>query len=239
MTTADQQLISVLPLENGDRLTQKEFEHRYNAMPHLKKAELIEGVVYVAAALRYRQHGRPHSLMMGWLNFYEAATLGVEAADNPTVRLDLKNVPQPDALLRIDETCGGQSRISVDDYIEGAPELIVEIAASSASYDLFDKKQAYQRNGVKEYIVWQVADRQVSWFCLINSTYQILKPDSTQVIHSRYFPGLNLNVTALLEADLAQVLSTLQQGIATEAHQVFVAKLAAHRSTDGNPTEVN
>jgi Uma2 family endonuclease len=217
--------LETLPLESGDRLTREEFERRYTAMPHLKKAELIEGVVYVAAALRYRQHGRPHSLMMSWLTSYEASTPGVEVADNTTVRLDVANEPQPDALLRIDEARGGQSRISQDDYVEGAPELIVEIAASSASYDLYDKKQAYCRNGVKEYIVWQVSDRQIRWFCWMDNVYQVLEPDSAGVIYSQFFPGLNLNVTALLAEDLAQVLLTLQQGISTDAHRAFVRSL--------------
>jgi Uma2 family endonuclease len=229
MAIASKASVHVLPLESGDRLTRHEFERRYNAMPSLKKAELIEGVVYVAAALRYRQHGRPHSLIMGWLTIYESATPGVEVADNTTVRLDLDNEPQPDALLRIDELCGGQSRISDDDYIVGAPELIVEIAASSASYDLYDKKQAYRRNGVKEYIVWQVAEQQISWFCLTDDVYQTLEPDTTGIIYSQSFPGLNLNVTALLAENLAQVLLTLQQGIETEVHQAFVKSLEHRR----------
>lgn len=56
------------PLENGDRLSRYEFERRYRAMPHLKKAELIEGVVYIAAAaLRFKSHGQPHAHLMGWL----------------------------------------------------------------------------------------------------------------------------------------------------------------------------
>ena len=109
ITAADNLLKSMLPLENGDRLTRHEFERRYHAMPHLKKAELIEGVVYVPSPLRYRRHGRPHSLIIGWLAAYEAVTPEVESADNVTVRLDLDNEPQPDALLRIDEACGGQS----------------------------------------------------------------------------------------------------------------------------------
>ena len=120
------------PLENGDRLTRIEFERRYAAMPNLKKAELIEGVVYVPAALRFRSHAEPHSRIMTWLGVYQAFTPGIKIGDNPTVRLDLDNAPQPDAALIID---GGQARISTDDYIEGAPELVVEIAASSATYD--------------------------------------------------------------------------------------------------------
>lgn len=101
MTT--ERLTQLPPLESGDRLTRTEFERRYAAMPRLKKAELIEGVVYVASPLRYRSHGQPHLFINTWLGTYCAATPGVGAADTPTVRLDADNEPQPDALLR-DET---------------------------------------------------------------------------------------------------------------------------------------
>ncbi|MFO5527900.1 MAG: Uma2 family endonuclease, partial [Cuspidothrix sp.] len=130
-TTAISPILTIPPLENGDKLTRHEFERRYHAMPNLKKAELIEGVVYMASPVRAKQHGKPHARIMGWLIAYEAATPGVESLDNTTILLDTDNEPQPDALLRIET--GGQSRINKDDYVEGAPELIVEIAASSAS----------------------------------------------------------------------------------------------------------
>ncbi len=230
MTTAAKAVSSIPRLENGDRLTRDQFERRYYAMPHVKKAELIEGVVYVPSPLRYKSHGQPHSLIMGWLAVYCAATPGIESADNTTVRLDLDNEPQPDALLRIDAELGGHSRISEDDYLEGAPELIVEIASSSASYDLHDKKKVYRRNGVQEYIVWRVGDRQLDWFRLEQGEYVALTPDKEGMIRSRLFPGLNLPVAALLEGDLATVLAAVQQGIATEAHQTFVSTLAQRRS---------
>ena len=149
---------SVPTLTNGDRLTRREFERRYKAMPDVKKAELIEGTVYLPPPVHASGHGRPHSAIIGWLHAYDAATPGVASYDNATVRLDLDNEPQPDALLRIEAECGGQSRISEDDYVEGPPELVVEIAHSSAAYDLHDKKQAYRRNGVREYLVWQIED---------------------------------------------------------------------------------
>ena len=77
------------PLENGDRLTREEFERRYEAMPDVMKAELIEGVVYVPSPVRHRHHGQPHIYLSGWLVQYQASTPGVEASDNCTVRLDL------------------------------------------------------------------------------------------------------------------------------------------------------
>lgn len=85
--------LSIPPLKNGDRLSRFEFERRYQAMPHLKQAELIEGVVYMAAALRIRSHGEPHGLLMIWVGTYRAFTLEIVLGDNSTVRLDLEQVP--------------------------------------------------------------------------------------------------------------------------------------------------
>ncbi len=192
MTATQHTEYSVPILESGDRLTRYEFERRYQSMPHLKKAELIEGVVYVASPLRYSRHGQPHSEIMTWLGVYRAATVGIGLADNTTVRLDLDNEPQPDALLRIETDFGGQSRISLDDYVEGAPELIVEIASSSASYDLHDKLKAYRRNGVQEYIVWRVIDRQLDWFHLQAGEYIPCQPDESGVI---FLAGSSLDCT--------------------------------------------
>ncbi|MCL1464963.1 Uma2 family endonuclease [Argonema galeatum] len=217
---------TIPPLENGDRLTRHEFERRYEAMPHIKKAELIEGVVYMSSPVRARRHGEPHGHIITWLGVYSAATPGVMLCDNATVRLDLENEPQPDALLRLDPSVGGQSRISDDDYIEGATELIVEIAASTASYDLHDKLRVYRRNGVQEYLVWKVNDKQLNWFRLREGEYVQLEADANGVIRSEMFPGLALAVSALLEGDLAQVLGVVQAGLATTEHADFVNRLS-------------
>lgn len=219
------QRLTIPPLENGDRLSRYEFERRYNTMPNLKKAELIEGIVYMPAALRFRSHGQPHSRMIGWLVTYEAATPGVAVGDNPTVRLDIDNEPQPDVVLLIDESAGGQTRISDDDYIEGAPELIVEIAASSAAIDLHAKKQAYRRNGVKEYIVWQVLDQKLCWFYLEEGEYLDLPIDADGVLRSRVFPGLWLAVAELLSGDMQRVLTILQAGLQSSEYTAFAQKL--------------
>jgi Uma2 family endonuclease len=211
------------PLENGDKLTRVEFERRYSAMPHQKKAELIEGVVYMASALRITQHGEPHAHIMLWLGFYKAFTPNLQLGDNCTVRLDLDNEPQPDALLRIE--VDGQSTISEDDYVEGAPELIVEIAASTVSIDLNQKLKVYRRNQVQEYLVWRVLDSEFDWFRLNAEEYVKLEPDSNGIIYSQVFPGLWLDKVALLTGNLAKVLEVLQQGLASQAHQDFVQQL--------------
>jgi len=219
-------LNKIPPLESGDRLSRHEFERRYTAMPHLKKAELIEGVVYVSSPLRFKSHGQPHGDLIIWLGTYKVSTPGVELGDNVTVRLDLDNEPQPDVLLLIDEKLGGQAKISEDDYIEGAPELVAEVAASSASNDLYDKKRAYRRNGVQEYIVWQILENKVDWFSLQNDEYVTLEADANGVIKSRIFPGLWLDMTALLTKDMTKVLAVLQLGLNSAEHQAFVDRLS-------------
>jgi Uma2 family endonuclease len=209
----------------GDRLARAEFERRYAAMPHVKKAELIEGVVYMPSPVS-EEHGVPHFKIIAWLGLYESATPGVEGADNTTVRLDLENEPQPDAFLRIRPEYGGQSRRS-GKYVGGAPELIAEVAASSASYDLHDKLRAYQRNGVLEYVVWRVWDRAIDWFVLRDDRYERLPLSAAGYYPSQVFPGLWLDPAALIRGDLAQVMAVLQQGLASPEHADFVRRLHA------------
>ncbi|MFB8791651.1 MAG: Uma2 family endonuclease [Potamolinea sp.] len=218
--------INAAPLESGDRLSRPEFERRYLASPHIRKAELIEGIVYVASPVRATRHGRPHGMIMAWLGVYWTATPGVDLHDNATVRLDADNEPQPDALLRIEPEVGGNSSISEDDYIEGAPELIVEVAASSASYELNDKLNAYRRNGIREYIVWQMYENRVDWFILQEGRYVSLIADERSIIRSQVFPGLWLSVNGLREGNRAKILAVLQEGLGTTEHQAFGEKLS-------------
>jgi len=215
---------SVPPLENGDRLTRSEFERRY-AASGIKKAELIEGLVYVASPLRYRLHGRPHSQILTWLGLYQALTAGTELGVEPTLRLDLENETQPDAVLFIQQMLGGKARIDEEDYLTGSPELIVEIAASSASIDLGNKKNAYCRNGVQEYLVWQTYENQLNWFVLEAGEYRKLQPDAAGLIKSRVFPGLWLAVEALLSNQMPEVLIALQRGMDSSEYHNFLKGL--------------
>jgi Uma2 family endonuclease len=214
----------IYPLENGDRLTRAEFERRYDAMPELKKAELIEGVVYMGSPVSHKHHSRPHFHLIGWLAHYEAATPGIEGGDNASVRLDLDNMPQPDCTLFIQQEVGGQSRVDEDTYIEGAPELVAEVASSSASYDLGDKLRVYRRSGVKEYVVWRVRDRAIDWFALRDGEYVRLAATEHGILKSEIFPGLWLDPAALIQGNLARALAVLDEGIKSPEHAAFIAR---------------
>ncbi|BAZ31920.1 hypothetical protein NIES4074_43930 [Cylindrospermum sp. NIES-4074] len=216
----------ILPLENGDRLSRHEFERRYAASPDVKKAELIEGVVYVASPLRFERHAEPHGELMVWLGIYKISTPGIKLGIEPTIRLDQDNEPQPDGVLLIDEKLGGNAHLTEDDYIEGAPELVIEISASSAAYDLHDKKKAYRRNGIQEYIVWRILENQLDWFQLRESEYVSLEPDADGIIKSQIMPGLWLAVPSLLSRDMVKVLAVLQDGLNSPEHGEFLKQLS-------------
>ncbi|PYJ00420.1 MAG: hypothetical protein DME25_20805 [Verrucomicrobia bacterium] len=203
-------------LEAGDRLTRDEFERRYERMPHVKKAELIEGTVYMPPPVRVKQHALPHSHLGGWLALYAAETPGVESADNSTVRLDLDNEPQPDLVLM--KLNGGQARISEDDFIEGAPELVVEVVSSSRAYDLHQKKGASRRNGIREYLAWITGEKRLLWWELREGEYHELAPDAQGLLKSRVFPGLWLDTVA-----------TLRRGLDSPEHSAFVVTTGSAR----------
>lgn len=217
-------LTPVPPLRAGDRLTRAEFERRYEAMPDVTKAELIEGVVYMPSPVSTDEHGAPHADTITWLGVYRAFTPGVQVGDNSTLRLDLSNEPQPDAFLRILPEFGGRSS-TVDGYVHDGPELIAEISASSASYDLHDKLDAYRRTGVREYVVWRVWDRAIDWFVLREGQYELLTLSPAGLFQSEVFPGLWLDPAALIRGEMSRVIQVAQQGLASPEHAAFVGRL--------------
>ena len=219
----------VPPLENGDHLTRDEFERRWAAMPHVTRAELIEGVVYMpaAAAVSHEFHSSPHFRLSGVLFNYMAATPGITGGDNGSLRLDLRNLPQPDLYLMVLPEHGGQARIGGDGYVEGAPELVAEISASTAAFDLHEKLEVYRRNGVREYVVWRTYDFDIDHFALRDGRYELTPAPADGVYRSGVFPGLWIDGGALLAGDLMAVQRTLAAGLATPDHAAFVARLAA------------
>jgi len=213
-------------LENGDRLHSREFLRRYEAMPEVKKAELVNGMVFMGSPVRADVHAAPDSLVQGWLLTYAAHTPGVTSYANATLVLDSSNTFQPDSLLCLGPASGGRSYLDPEGYLHGAPELVVEIAASSASLDLTDKLDVYQRAGVAEYLVWRTAEREFDWFRLEVEEFRPVQPDAHGILRSATFPGLDLDVQALLALNAAKVLATLQRGLKSKAHAKFTRRSA-------------
>jgi len=194
------------PLENGDHLSAHEFLRRFEAMPEVKKAELIQNTVHMASPVRTDFHGEPDGLIQGWLCLYASRHPAVRHATNATLRLGPDDVPQPDAVLFRDPASGGRASIDAKGYLCGAPELVVEIASSSVSRDAREKLVSYRRAGVQEYLLWKVLDGQIEWLQLEEDEYRPLPAEGGR-IESRVFPGLVLAVEAALAGDRAAVLA--------------------------------
>jgi hypothetical protein len=215
-------------LQNGDKMTREEFHRAYELAPRHFRAELIGGVVYVPSPLR-RRHSTHHNRLGMLFSLYELSTPGTEAGDNATVILGEESEPQPDLYLRVLPEFGGQSTTDARDYVQGAPELVAEVAHSSRSIDLHAKRSDYARNGVREYVVISLADRRFFWFDLAGQRELQVPPEGVIRIHS--FPGLWIDGEALFNADGKRLVNTLQQGIDSPEHAEFVARLAAARKT--------
>lgn len=195
-------------LESGDRMDQRRFHALYARTPEQFRAELIEGVVYVASPVRYSKHDEHAALVRTWLGVYAAAKADVKVGNEASLVLDDENEVHPDAFL-FHTGPGAQLNETAEGYLEGAPELVVEVAASSVSRDLHQKKDAYARNGVREYIVWRVEDGAIDWFELSEGQYRARELPGSGVVESNIFPGLVLEVRAALRLDAAAVLAAL------------------------------
>ncbi|HEV7226759.1 MAG TPA: Uma2 family endonuclease [Pirellulales bacterium] len=222
--------VEVQRLEAGDHLDQPEFHRMYAAMPSKFRAELIQGAVIVPSPLSL-DHGRYHLLVTTWLGTYHAATPGTLAADNATVLLPPDSETQPDAILIIEPASGGQSH-EEGGYLAAAPELVVEVASSSVSYDLHSKFRLYEQAKVREYVVVVLQRKELRWFALDESSRLVEQAaDADGIFHSMVFPGLWLNRQAMLSADAAELLQTLRAGLASAEHAAFVQALQAKRDS--------
>jgi hypothetical protein len=225
MATAVEQRVP--PLVAGDKLTRSEFLRRWEAHPEIKKAELIGGIVYMPSPVSV-DHGDMDGDLGAWLGVYKAATPGTASGRNITSYL-LDDMPQPDLNLRILPEYGGSSWVE-DKYLHGVPELLAEVCASSASYDLHVKLELYQAAKVPEYLTILLFEREIRWHIVVNGQYQLLPPDADGLWRSRIFPGLWLDGKALLAGNLQHVLAWLQQGLSSPEHQRFVAELADRKA---------
>ncbi len=215
-----------LKLENGDVLKKDEFLRRWEETPEVRHAELLEGVVYVNSAAISMRHGEPQGIILRWLYEYESHTPQVSVLPPVTSVLSEDDVPEPDAVMLIDHPKFGSCQTGENDFLEGSPELVVEIAASSASKDLHVKKRVYQKAGVKEYIVWRTIRTGFDWFVLKDGEYVSMEPDPEDgFLKSQVFPGLWLDLEPLLAMDKRKMIERMQAGFGTEEHQAFIERL--------------
>jgi Uma2 family endonuclease len=217
--------MSLPPLKDGERLDQPTFHKRYEAMPPNTRAELVGGVVYMPSPMSL-DHGDESRNVAGWLFHFQWKTPGVEGGDGATAKLFEQSEPQPDHHLRIPAALGGHTHVDAGGYLAGPPELIVEIARSSRSFDLREKKADYDRAGVLEYVVVEIDPNRIHWFVCSGTRFKKHAPGADGIYRSKTFPGLWLDAEALYAGDRDRLIAVLEQGLASPEHAAFIAKLA-------------
>lgn len=218
------------PLEDGDCLTAKEFLRRCEALPVRIRAELVQGIVRLEASTGSPEQAGAHNFVLDCLRSYAQATSGVETAENPIILLDRENVARPDGALRILPECGGQTKISGDNYLSGPPEFVVELVYSRGVSALRDKLGAYRQNGVREFLVWRVPESKADWFQFDKGEYVLNLPGPNNILSSHVLPGFALNLTALLDQERTALRSTLTSALNRPEHSAFVERLRARKN---------
>jgi Uma2 family endonuclease len=229
LTRATKRNDDVPLLHAGDHLPQREFHRRYEAYPDPSaRFELIGGIVYMMTPAGY-DHSKGDYCITGLVFQYERATRGVEGGQNVTVILGESSEPQPDNILMVRADYGGRARIrgKATRYIVGPPELVFEVAHSSLSIDLYEKRRDYGEGGVLEYLVLDVQRGQVHWFDLRTDEAVTIAADG--VVRSLVFPGLWIDTAALLAREINRLADCLDRGLASPEHKRFVEELARRR----------
>ncbi len=222
--------LSILP---GDHLTFDELEARFDQLRDQPHLDLIDGKVYMTPR-RYLQHDGPLTKLSYLLSHYVRFTPGVESCVEATLFMEQENGPSPDICLWLEPDVGGQTCINDRGYLTGAPELIIEIAASSASYDLYEKKDLYERLGVREYLVWRTEERAIDVFEMRGNSFQRVDLRPEDQWKSRVFAGLVIDLPAIVKLDYETAYRTLESSIALPEHQEFCKlQLTRRQSSEG------
>lgn len=224
MTAAE----AMFELENGARMDQPTFHKLYQQTPEGFRAQLIGGVVYVMASPVSPRHARPHLWIGHWLCLYTGDTPGVEGFDNVTNILGADSEPQPDVCLVVQADYGGRAVVTKDAVV-GPPDLVVEIALSSRTIDLGQKKSDYEKAGVGEYLVIRVVDETAEWYRRGPKGFINHLPGADGIFRSELFPGLWLDPKTLFEPTVKPLVAVSRKGLASPEHAAFVAALAARK----------
>ena len=158
----------------------------YLAAPQSEqKSDLIEGVFVMASPAGIEHEDLVMFIGTLMRSFVAARRLGLVLGPNAAYRLSETNVYQPDVSFLSAE----RRHLAGEIYINGAPDLAVEIVSpSSRQYDLVEKRINYGRFGAKEYWLVDPIDRTVTLYVNVNGEMTPLPPEEG-ALRSRVLPG--------------------------------------------------
>ena len=155
--------------------------------------EIINGELIMVPAPYTDHQTISYNLVLELGKFLERTQTGRIFYAPCDVILSETNVVQPDILFISNE----RSAIITEKNISAAPDLVIEIISpSSAYYDLIEKKELYEKYGVKEY--WLV-DPKKHWIEVhvnTDSKFQLhQRCDKEGTIHSVVLADFDLDLT--------------------------------------------
>jgi len=195
---------------NGGLVT---FEQFYKLVDEKTRADLLDGKI-----IRDSPAIPIHGMVVTWLtvllhNYTEKLDLGKVLNATVTVRLTIYNSPEPDIFFISKKRLG----IIIDKYVNGPPDLCVEvISRSSRKYDRGRKFVLYAEHGVKEYWIIDPLKNTVEWFENHDGEFVQIQPDAQGRLHSKILPGFWLKPEWLAANPLPVVLEVLQEILGQE-----------------------
>ncbi|MBI5649204.1 MAG: Uma2 family endonuclease [Chloroflexi bacterium] len=161
--------------------------------------EIIDGGLYMVPPPDFVQHQRPIARLFNWMYvFVETHQLGEVGIAPAGVRLPNQPVPfQPDIFFY----AAGRADVRFGQYIEGAPDLIVEVLSpSNWLYDRQEKFAVYESAGVREYWIVDPRMKTIEVFVWEQGTYTLInKWGAGQRAQSQVLRGFEIAIDELFQ----------------------------------------
>jgi Uma2 family endonuclease len=184
------------------------FEKFYEIVEENVKADLLDGkIIRDSPAIPRHSHvvtrlGR----LIG--DFAEKFDIGEVFGATASVRLSKYQGPEPDVFF----IRKSRLRIMGEKYIDGPPDLCVEvISKSSRKIDRGRKFVLYAEHGVKEYWIVDPLRNTVEFYENHDGAWVEIKPDERGRLHSKVLPGFWFNPKWLSKDLLPPVSEMLQE----------------------------
>jgi Uma2 family endonuclease len=143
----------------------------YQQLPEGTLAQLINNQIVMSPAPSDKHQKLLGEIYVQLHQFVKQNKLGETRLAPYDVYLNRRNAYQPDIVFIANENL---HKIK-DNGLHGAPDLVIEILSPSTwRIDKEDKKDEYERSGVKEYWMVDPADKTTEGFHLVNNEFQPL-----------------------------------------------------------------
>lgn len=150
----------------------------FERLPEGTAAQLVNNQIVMSPAPT-----PAHQLVVGEIHaqlhrFVKENGLGTVIMAPCDVYLNRRNAFEPDLLFLANESL---HKIK-DNGVHGVPDLVIEVLSPATwHYDKGDKKDEYERNGVKEYWLVDPKDKSTEGFQLVNGEHQPLPAEKGKI----------------------------------------------------------